>query len=106
MMKPVYKRMLNKLAEQVADTPAGETPWWVYIIECADGTFYTGITNDLDRRVAQHQEGKAARYTRSRRPVHLRYSERVAGRSQALVREAKIKAMSRSSKKKLIESGG
>ena len=53
--------------------------WFVYILECADGSLYTGITTDLERRVSEHNEGKlGARYTRARRPVKLRYSARFA----------------------------
>ena len=62
---------------------AADQPWFVYIIECSDGSFYTGITNDLERRQQQHNEGTASRYTRSRRPVTLRYQEVCESRSQA-----------------------
>ncbi|MBY0526384.1 MAG: GIY-YIG nuclease family protein [Gemmataceae bacterium] len=72
--------------------------WFVYILRCADGTLYTGITNDLSRRCRQHNDGKAARYTRSRRPTRLVYQEVVADRSQALRRELAIKALSRRQK--------
>ncbi len=76
--------------------------WFVYIVECADGSFYTGITNDLDRRVDEHNAGKGARYTRGRGPVSLRYHEIQLDRSKASVRECEIKAMSRQGKQKLI----
>ncbi len=79
--------------------------WTVYILECADGSFYTGITNDLERRLAQHQAGRAARYTRSRLPVVLRYRETCADRSAALVREARIKALGRQGKERLLAQG-
>jgi len=77
--------------------------WSVYIVECADGTFYTGITNDLDRRVHEHNVGKGARYTRSRRPVVLRYHELQPDRSSASAREYRIKALSRMEKQGLID---
>lgn len=77
-------------------------PWFVYILECADGTFYTGITNDLQRRFDEHNTGRGARYTRSRTPVELRYTEDCLNRSAALIREAKIKALGRPAKEKLI----
>ena len=82
------------------DTRSG--PWFIYIVECRDGSLYTGITNDLERRVREHNEGNAARYTRSRRPVTLRYQEQVASRSDALVRECALKLLSRKEKDRLI----
>jgi putative endonuclease len=84
------------------DVDAREGPWLVYIVECRDGSLYTGITNDLERRVQQHNEGSASRYTRSRRPVVLRYHEQVATRSQALIRECALKLMTVKQKRDLI----
>ncbi|RME48113.1 MAG: GIY-YIG nuclease family protein [Chloroflexi bacterium] len=75
---------------------------FVYILECADGTLYTGWTMDLDRRLAEHNAGRGARYTRGRCPVRLAYSEEVADRSQALRREAAIRRLRRSGKLELI----
>ena len=77
--------------------------WFVYIVECADGSFYTGITNDLQRRVDEHNAGKGARYTRSRRPVVLRYHELQPDRSHASAREFRIKALSRTGKLELMD---
>jgi putative endonuclease len=80
--------------------------WFVYILECADGTLYTGITTDLDRRLAEHNEGRlGARYTRARRPVTLRYSEQFENRSEASKAEAVVKKKSRGEKRALITSG-
>lgn len=76
--------------------------WYVYIVECADRTYYTGITNDLERRIDEHNAGKGARYTRGRGPVVARYVELQPDRSYASTREYEIKAMSRQGKKKLI----
>lgn len=76
--------------------------WTVYILRCADGTFYTGITTDLPRRRRQHNEGKAARYTRCRRPVRVIYHEPAASRSLALKREAAVKALTRPQKELLV----
>ena len=73
--------------------------WYVYILECADHTFYTGITTDLDSRVKQHNAGDGARYTRGRRPVRLIYSEEAPDRSAAQSREYGIKQLSRKRKK-------
>ena len=79
--------------------------WHVYIIECADGSFYTGITTNLDKRIAIHNDGHGARYTKSRLPVRLRYSEIAADRSHASRREHFIKSLSKSTKIKLVEEG-
>lgn len=76
--------------------------WVVYVLRCADGSLYTGITNDLDRRLAAHRAGTASRYTRSRRPVRLVYRERRRSRSAALKREAAIKRLPRAAKLRII----
>lgn len=71
---------------------------YVYILRCADGTLYCGWTTDLEGRVATHNSGKGAKYTRSRRPVELVYSEAYEDRHDALSREWHIKRMSREEK--------
>ena len=76
--------------------------WHVYVLRCADGSLYTGITNDLARRLAAHRAGTASRYTRSRRPVRLVYRERRRSRSAALKREAAIKRLPRAAKLRII----
>ena len=76
--------------------------WHVYIIECSDGTLYTGITNDLDRRITAHNDGRGAKYTKSRRPVKLRYSEPAADRKNASQREYAIKSLRKAEKMRLI----
>jgi predicted GIY-YIG superfamily endonuclease len=81
-------------------------PWFVYLLRCADGSLYTGITNDLDRRCRQHNAGTASRYTRSRRPTRLVYQEAQPSRSAALKREAAIKALSRRDKMAMIRLAG
>lgn len=86
--------------------PAGEATWLLYIVECHDGSLYTGITNNLDRRLKEHNDGTASRYTRSRRPVTLRYQEPCDDRSQALIRELSVKLLSRQEKKALIRTRG
>ena len=85
----------------------------VYVVECADGTYYTGYTTDVDRRVAEHDAGEGARYTRGRAPVELRHVERYDSRSAAMSREYEIKQLSRAQKEALVddaddgrESGG
>lgn len=78
---------------------------YAYIVECADGTLYSGWTNDLEKRIAAHNAGQGAKYTRSRRPVTLRYYEEFEDKSEALRRECALKKMSRAKKQALIENG-
>lgn len=80
-----------------------ENSWKLYILRCRDGSLYTGITTDIEKRIAAHNAGKGAKYTRSRRPVVLAYSEVCGSHSEALKRELEIKAMPREEKLKLIE---
>ncbi|MBI5220326.1 MAG: GIY-YIG nuclease family protein [Candidatus Liptonbacteria bacterium] len=80
-------------------------PYHVYILECADGSLYVGCTNNLKKRVAQHNESRrGAHYTKIRRPVTLRYSEKFKTLSEARRREAEIKSWRREKKLKLIDS--
>lgn len=76
---------------------------YTYILICADGTLYTGWTNDLDRRLAAHNAGKGGKYTRARLPVTLAYYEAFETKEEAMSREVKIKQLSRGEKLKLIE---
>ena len=76
---------------------------FIYIVQCSDGTLYTGWTNDLDKRMKAHNEGRGAKYTRARRPVELVYSETFETKEEALRREYAIKRMTRAQKIKLIE---
>ena len=73
------------------------------MVECRDGTYYTGVSNDLNHRVEQHNLGNGAKYTRARGPVSLVYREQCADHSAALKREFAIKKLTRSQKKKLIK---
>lgn len=83
---------------------AANDQWHVYIIRCRDGTLYTGIANNLQNRIAKHNsEEGGARYTRSRRPVELVYSEQAPSRSEALKREYEVKKMPRAKKMKMID---
>jgi putative endonuclease len=77
--------------------------WHLYILQCSDNTYYTGITNDLDRRLTQHNSGTASRYTRSRLPVALHYSEPCRGKSAALRKEYKIKNLTRKEKEEYMQ---
>ena len=76
---------------------------YVYLLKCADGTLYCGWTNDLEKRIKTHNEGKGAKYTRSRLPVMLAYSEGFETQIEAQKREYEIKQMTRQQKLKLIE---
>ena len=77
---------------------------FVYIVECSDGTYYTGYTTEIKRRLKEHNQGTAARYTRGRTPVELVYSEKVPDCSQGLKREYEIKQLSRREKEELIRA--
>ena len=79
-----------------------EKQWVVYILECRDGTLYTGITDRLEHRLKAHNEGKGAKYTRGRGPVKLLWQEHCTDHSYALRREIQIKRLSRSEKLALI----
>jgi len=76
--------------------------YYCYIVECSDGSFYTGWSTDVRRRLQAHNAGRGARYTRSRLPVKLVYWETCSDRSNALKRERKIKKLNREKKQKLI----
>jgi putative endonuclease len=105
-LKPRYRQMLRKMEvrerEAAPAAPAGAAVWSLYILKCCDRTFYTGVTNDLDRRFRAHQEGKASRFTRTRRPVEMVYTEECGSRSQALSRECAVKTLSRRAKEDLV----
>ena len=78
--------------------------WWVYLVSCSDGSLYTGITTNVERRISEHNTSKkGAKYTRNKRPVRLVYSEVQSDRSTASKREYIIKKLSRDEKLKLIK---
>ncbi len=79
--------------------------YYAYIVECADGTYYCGFTNDLEKRINTHNKGKGAKYTRPRLPVVLVYFEEFDSKEEAMSREWHLKQLSHAQKKKLIESG-
>ncbi len=83
--------------------PAIDGDHLVYVLECADGTLYTGYTTDLDRRLAEHNAGEGAKYTRGRTPVALQHAEAFETRSAAMSREYEIKQLTRSAKERLID---
>ena len=76
---------------------------YTYMLRCADGSLYTGWTNDLEKRLRSHQSGRGAKYTKSRRPVRLVYSERFETKEEAMRREWQIKQLTRAQKEALIQ---
>jgi len=87
-----YKILLPKLSK----------PWFVYTLQCSDGSYYTGITNDLKKRFKAHIEGNGARYTKSHKPIKIIYTEKYATKSEALKREAEIKSWPKKRKEAII----
>lgn len=81
-----------------------ESTWYLYILRCKDGTLYTGITTDVEKRFEAHQSGKGAKYTRGRGPLVLVYREECGTHSDALKRELAVKALTREQKQALIAS--
>lgn len=92
------KHLFTEISKEIKK----EQPWYVYMVECKDGTIYTGATTDVERRVKQHNDGVGARYTRGRRPVTLLMNIWCANKSEALKKEARIKDLSREDKLKII----
>jgi len=101
-MHPTYKRMLKGLKRIPSKEVKSADQWYLYLLRCSDGSLYTGITNNLERRFKMHQAGKASRYTRSHGPVEMVYSETCGDRSSALIRECEVKEWPRAKKEKLI----
>ena len=97
-MTPKYVRMIKGMSKK------GTREWNVYILQCGDGTFYTGIAKDVLARLGKHQKGKGAAYTRTHLPVTLVHQENKLTRSAALIREAAIKRLPRREKEKIITS--
>ncbi len=102
-MSSKYKKMLDGMASSKMKVASPEENWFVYILTCSDGSFYTGVTNNLDKRFKCHQGGRGARYTRTRLPVTLSYSEDCKNRSEALIREYKVKRLPKKKKAELMK---
>ena len=96
--------MADKRRGRLAASADPRPPWLVYMLRCGDGSLYTGITNDLDRRIACHARGTGAAYTRSRLPVTLVFQEAAADRGAALRREAALKRLPRQEKLLLLSA--
>ena len=80
-----------------------EKKWFLYILRCGDGSLYTGITTDVEARLAQHRAGKGAKYTRGRGPLEGVYTEECGDHSMALKRELAVKALPREEKERMIQ---
>lgn len=104
-MKSVYKRMLEGMKKKdKRKKRTAQEAWVLYILKCKDGTFYTGIAKNLEKRVLQHNRGKGAKYTRARLPVEVLYHESCLTRTKALIRECAVKALPRAKKEALIQT--
>ena len=84
---------------------AHEVPWYLYLVRCRDGALYTGITTDVERRFAEHQAGKGAKYLRGKAPLTLVFQQIIGARSAALMAEASIKKLSKADKETMIKTG-
>jgi putative endonuclease len=85
--------------------PGLERPYFVYMVRCRDGSFYVGVTDDLERRLMAHNAGVASRYTRARRPVELWYYERCENRQDAIIRSCALRLLSKKEKEALGGKG-
>jgi predicted GIY-YIG superfamily endonuclease len=101
-LQAVVLKLKKKSHEALGQRDTSIERWFVYILRCADGSLYTGITNDVSRRCERHNAGTGSRYTRSRLPVNVAYQESHLTQSLALKREAAIKTMSRQEKEAMI----
>lgn len=104
LSRRAWNALWRRAAKLAARPRRSGPPWSVYIARCGDGTFYTGVTNDLERRRRQHEEGKGAKYTRGRGPIEIVWSEGAATKGAALVREHALKRLTRTQKERLVRS--
>lgn len=104
-MKHRYKKMLEGMEEkEKVRTKKRQERWYVYILKCSDSSLYTGIAKDLTKRFRMHAEGKGARYTRTRRPLAMVYQKTCKSRTEALIRECRVKALPKAKKLALIDA--
>lgn len=89
-----------------AELRRGNKAFYVYMLRCADGTLYVGSTDNIERRVVEHQAGKGARYTRTRAPVRVVYLEALASRADAMRREVAVKRLGKKGKETLVAKFG
>lgn len=90
--------MIISITEPVCKSNKNIENWFIYIVECCDQSLYTGITNNLEKRLSTHNSGKGAKYTRGRGPIVLKYFEKVSNKNAALKREIEIKKLTRKQK--------
>lgn len=106
-MQLKYKKMIQGMMDKEKKSrkrkKTSEVPWSLYLLECGDGSLYTGVTNNLERRLKMHAAGKASRYTRTHLPVTLRYQEPCGTRAQALIREYQVKSFPKKKKEALLK---
>ena len=94
---------IHKLGREVGNSQPLDKMWWMYVVRCSDGTLYTGITTDVDRRIREHNTSlRGVKYTRSRRPVELIYVDEYSDRSSASIAESAFKKRSRVEKLAII----
>ncbi len=96
--------MIISITEPVVKKGNNNDNWFIYIVECCDKSLYTGITNNLEKRLEKHNSGKGAKYTRGRGPIILKYFEKVSNKSAALKREIEIKKLTKAQKLRLIQN--
>ena len=96
--------MIISITESAPANHDADESWFVYVLQCSDNSLYTGITNNLEKRIETHNKKKGAKYTRARLPVVLKYFERVANKSLAAKREIAIKKLSKAEKIRLISN--
>lgn len=96
--------MLPRIGQKGAERRVAGISWFVYVLQCSDLSLYTGVTNDLERRLGEHQSGSGCKYTRGRTPVELIASKRLDTRAEAQVLEHRLKKMKRQQKLQFISS--
>ena len=94
-----------KMIRGIREAPDADRSWSVYMVRCGDSSLYTGVAKRVEKRVAKHNSGRGAAYTRTRRPVRLLYREDGLTRSEALIREAGIKSLPKPKKESLVGGG-
>jgi len=87
------------------DTQTGKSEWFIYMVRCKGGQLYTGITTHVERRLAEHQSGKGAKFLRGKGPLALAFQRNIGSHSEALKTEAAIKKMAKADKERIISHG-
>ncbi len=103
---PIQKQVNAVACDTPKESSSSPAPYVVYLLRCRDGSLYCGITNDIEKRLAAHNSGNGAKYTKSRRPVTLVYKEDCVSKSDALKREYAVKQLTHAEKEQLIRNRG